>query len=119
MRELGVFYFMARPDFQLLRNLPSSNKGWKTLFFYAHLPDPLYETVQWTTEPSHLWDFQQSQRECSFVATKEALWGHYYDIRRLLNDHLLGFFKFSHFVSNDATLIVNTSGDPPFLHMYC
>lgn len=55
--EPSIFYFTARLDYQFLRKFPSSNKGLKDLFFYACLPDPLLEIVQWITELPRLLDF--------------------------------------------------------------
>lgn len=40
MAELGVFYFIGHPDYQFLRGMPFSHKGWKSFYFFARLPTP-------------------------------------------------------------------------------
>lgn len=88
MGEPRVFYFTACPNCQFLKNLPSSQKGWKNLFFFSHLPDPLLTLERWVTKLPPLPDFQESRLQCSFERVKNTLKDHNYDIRLLINDDI-------------------------------
>lgn len=41
MTDPGAFYFSERHDYQFLRGIPSSNKGWKSLYVFVQLPSAL------------------------------------------------------------------------------
>lgn len=105
MVEPKVFYFTGHPDCQFLKDVPSSHKGWKCLYFFAHLPTPLPHSEVWHTKLPELPNLQESRSCCPFSSTLYTLRDHPYSIRTLLDNRLLAHFKLSPFIPNDPTLI--------------
>ncbi|XP_042401209.1 uncharacterized protein LOC121991266 [Zingiber officinale] len=68
--EAGVFNVQAKPGQKLFDDLPSSNKGWRSRFFFLKPPSPLTGPSQWRSFsasdlPSHV-----HEPACSAAAVK-------------------------------------------------
>ncbi|XP_042446641.1 uncharacterized protein LOC122031614 [Zingiber officinale] len=91
--ESGVFMVQARPDYKFFTDMPSSNKGWKSRFFFVRLPQPLVGPIQWRPDlpdnlPSH-----QHQPAC--ISASEALQGILVNFSVLLLEDFLFLFGLS------------------------
>ncbi|XP_042396383.1 uncharacterized protein LOC121986481 [Zingiber officinale] len=91
--ETGVFMVQDRPDFKFFADMPSSNKGWKSHFFFVRLPQPLVGPIQWRPElpenlPSH-------QHQPAYISSSEALQGVLVNFSVLLLEGFLYLFGLS------------------------
>lgn len=105
MAQPRVFYFAGRPDCLFLKGLPSSHKGWKSLYLFTRLPNPLPYSDSWRIDLLDLPSIKECLLECSFETVRDILREHSYSLRILLDERLLYHFWLSPIVSDGLTLI--------------
>ncbi|XP_042449091.1 uncharacterized protein LOC122034018 [Zingiber officinale] len=66
--EAGIFNVQAKPGFKFFDSLPSSNKGWRSRFFFLKPPSPLAGPSQWRPLPAFPPHVHESA--CFIVADK-------------------------------------------------
>lgn len=99
MMEPRVFYFTGCPDYQLLRDMPSSHKGMEEFYFFSQLPTPYCILRSGILNSPTLKNANPTAPSHLLCIPSET------DIHLLLDDRLLTHFRLSPFIPNDVTLI--------------
>lgn len=94
-KEVGVFYFAARPSTKFLSNFPTSHKYWKNKYFYIRPPLPFPCPISWITdlppapELGPFKEFDSYQEYSAILADLD------FDVNLLLDESLLFHFGLS------------------------